>query len=793
MKRIWVAVLIFNVILCFNGLAVSVPEFASPVSLGSPIESTQVIHAAFGKLNGDDVMYTSVSGAPAVFNAYNLDKNELIASYELEGTKNVWYHVMNTDGCVYVSSGGNLFRYNPAADVMTNLGKISDDANDSFVATNDEKGNIYIGTTKYARIIKYDISEGRFTDMGSVVEGATYVRSINYIDGYLYCGVKGDSVVALYRVKADNPEKKEEIPLPVNLDYDAETVESATWVYTGTAVDDKLVLYVCTAKKYILLIYDTATESFMKTGFSGSFKGLYASPSKNGKSYFISGGYLYSIDVASGKVTKLNFYVGSDTLHGVGWVDFNNNGGLSGEFLAGVNINNGQPVYYDVEKLKRYETPVKVNLKYAGFTLQSMECGDRANGDNGLYIGSYAGNQSTRYDFDTGKTVTFPTAQIEGMTFLDGSQYFGTYTKANLYKYTFGKDSEPVHLGRIGTDQDRPFAMTAGDGKVYSGTVPDYGILGGVISEYDTKTKELKVHGKIIENQSIIGLVYKDGLLYGSTSVWGGLSASVKAEAAVIFVYDPVAEQLVSSFTPAVNGCEKPLWIGGLAFDKNGTLWAASGNSIFSVDTENMCVKDEINFLDYTYSTTTHQWRPLYFRFDKEGRMYININSIQVVDVDTLEHVSLLSKLRYKIHMYDIDQYGNIYYALTDTLMKLPVKLSSDSLFIGKKPFGTERESKSGELLKAADGGIILKPSVKYAAVIGTVPAFAGKSISEFGIIRNGIKYKANTGLSDNMFAMVFAGASKQSEVQTYAVYSDSEGSVTVTSEKTTLSQEAVK
>lgn len=790
MKKKIFAVMLAVSTICCNAFAGGFPEFGKAVEIGSPVKSTQVIHAAFGKLNGDDIMYTSVSGAPAILNVYNLDKNKLISSHSLTGTKNIWYHNINTDGKVYICSAGNLFSYSPADGVFENLGKLPGDTGDSFVNTHDEYGNIYIATTKHAQIIKYDIRSKTFTDMGSVVEGATYVRSINYIDGYLYCGVKGDSLVGLYKVKADNPQIKERIPLPLDGDYTSEVVNSATWVYTGTVIGKKLALYVHTPKIYILLLYDTESDRFLKTGFKSSFKGLYVSPERNGKSYFLSGAYLYSLDLATGKAQKLNLYTGTDTFHGVGWVDFNGENGLYGEFLAVVNTNSGQTVYYDVDKLRRYESPVEITLQYAGFTLQSIERGDRENGDNSIYIGSYAGNQSARYDLDTGIITNFPSAQIEGMTCLDGVQYLGTYTKANIYSYEHGKDTAPVHLGRIGLDQDRPFAMTAGDGKVYAGTVPDYGLSGGVIAEYDTVSGKLESHGKIIENQSIIGLVYKDGLLYGSTTVWGGLGASVKAEKAVIFIYDPINKKLLKSFTPTINGCDKPLWIGGLAFDKNGKLWAASGNSVFIVNTEKMCVEKEINFLDYTYSTTNHQWRPLYIRFDSKGRLYVNINSIQVVDVDTFEHISLLKNLRYKIHMYELDQYGNIYYALSDKLNKLPAVIPSKELFIGKKPEGISGESNGAEFVKTYGSGYILKPGVKYTAVAGTVPAFEGKALTEYGIMCNGKKYKSGAPLSDNRFIILFSGAKKDYPLYTYAVYTDATGSKTVLSDSAVIIRE---
>ena len=191
----------------------------------------------------------------------------------------------------------------------------------------------------------------------------------------------------------------------------------------------------------------------------------------------------------------------------------------------------------------------------------------------------------------------------------------------------------------------------------------------------------------------------------------------------------------------------------------------------------------EINFNDYTYSTTTHQWRPLYIRFDKKGRLYVNITSIQVVDVDTYEHISLLKKLKYKIHMYELDEYGNIYYAVADKLHKLPALLSLDELHIGRKPEGVIKESTVPEFVKTNGGGYILKPQKTYMAVIGTVPEFEGKTLTEFGIMRNGIKYKSESELVNNRFVILLAGAGNEYPVSVYGVYTDETGSKVVVSD----------
>ena len=639
------------------------------------IPSTSLAHAEFGKISGSDVMYTTINGTPSVFNVYDITNASLISSHTMENAKSVWSHFINpVNDNVYIIGSGNLYEYDPSSDTMTDLGDFSSTEGASFTGTCDESGNIYIGTTTNGKIIKYDINDKKFYDKGSVIQDAVYVRSLNYHNGYLYAGIKGEGFVKFYKVNVNDFSLREEIPLPVSGDYSQEIMNSVNWIYSGTVIGDKIALYVHTKTKYILLVYDTVSGEFVQTGYSGGFKGLYTSPLKDNKSYFFGDGKIKYIDVETGRVYGLDISCESDAVYGAGWIEKDGK-----EMLTVVNSKNGNLIYYDLDTSERYEDINSVDLVTTFYVIQSLEAGDFENGDDGIYLGSYAGQSSLRYDVTEGTKLVFPTSQIEGMTYYNGIQYMGMYTKAGLYKFDHTKslaDNNPEYIGRIGTNQDRPFALCAGDNKIYAGTVPDYGYLGGEIGIYDISSDTLTSSGVIVENQSIMSLAYKDGFVYGSTTVWGGLSAAPDSNAvAKIFKYDPQTKNVVWSVTPELNSIDNPLWIGSVAFDKYGKLWAVSGNTLFSFDIENKKVTDEIKFNDYTFSTTTHQWRPHYIRFDKNGNLYTNINSIQIVNVsDVSDRISLNQHIGQKVSLFTLDDNGNIYYALSDKMYKLELK-----------------------------------------------------------------------------------------------------------------------
>lgn len=674
---LFISVCLLSGILCLPSSAATIDEskYLPAVYLNSPIPSHQVISAAFGVVNGKDYMYTSASGSPGIFNVYNLDDQKLEATYETPGAKNLWNHIVDSEGIVYMASDGLFFRYNPYTKEFKKYGVMVEGEKATFVTTIDENDNIYIGTFPNAKIIKYDKKTDSFEDWGQLVPGATYVRSISYYDGYLYCGVQGDNLVGFYRVDTKNPSKKVKYDIPENPGY--YEVKDIEWVYTSTVIGDKIALYTKSHSLSPLLVFDTKNEKFLDTGFKQTFTGLYTSPVRNGKSYFTSRNKLMAIDVATGKVEDLDFDLGvSTTTHAIGWVTLENNPDFPGESLVTVDTSTGCPVFYNVQS-KKILRQKDIDLKGGYFSIQSLENGDYQNGDNALYIGAYAGDTATRYDLDTKEYRTMGLGQPEGMLGYEGKQYFGIYTRAQLYRYDHTlplSGTNPSRLGIIGENQDRPFAMTSGEGKIFAGTIPVYGILGGALGIYDVATGEMEAVNNLIDKQGIMSIAYRDGKIYGSTTIWGGLGATPVAEQAKIFVYDLAAKQLTKEFTPKISGVNKPSWIGSVAFDKNGKLWAITGNTLFSVDPETEAVNNVLKFDDYTYSTTSHTWRPLYIRFDEDGLLYAGIKGIKVVNTETMEYYDLTDKLGYETYLWTIASDGNIYFSKSGQLWMLPIR-----------------------------------------------------------------------------------------------------------------------
>lgn len=626
------------------------------VYASKPVASEHTLNAAFKNHNGRNYICTTVSGSPAILNIYDLDCGRAEKSFELPGSLNSWNHLIGEDGRLYVMTYARLYRYDFSTGEFKSFGCVCEGEGECFAVTGDGKGNIYFGSCPGGKIIRFGIYDESFTDLGQVAPGVSYVRSIAYHNGYIYCGVKGDSVLAFYKIDAENPSFKQEIPVPLDEEY---YPGGLRWLYTFSVAGDKIIIHTKADGICPLLVYDIVKERFVDTGYKGDFPGLFSSPEKNGKSYFINEGRLMEIELKSGRVSEADFPE-IDCCKTMS-VDFIKDGASGKEVMAVMDNVTCSVVLIDLED-KSWKK-LKLNPEKGRYYIQSVEAGDYENGDNGIYIGAYCGDRSVRYDVVTGEETEIVLGQPEGMTSYNGIQYMGVYPGNMLYSYDCKKPlEEPVLIGKMATVQDRPFAMCSGDGCIFMGTVPDYGIRGGDIVVYNTVTGENLVINEPVKEQSIIGICYRDGIIYGSTSVWGGLGSNPDDKPACVFRYSLLEGKMLNCFVPEIPGIENPTWIGEIELDEEGRVWAVTGNTLFEIDFSGEKVLSHITFAEYTYSRTSHRWRPTYIRFGKSGILYTNINGIRAVNKETLEHKKLTEED--EVFLFALDRDERIYYAV---------------------------------------------------------------------------------------------------------------------------------
>lgn len=647
----------------------------------SPVQSCQPLDCAVDVINGDDYLYTTSSGIPAVFIVYNIDDRKVVASHKLTGlttwnTNACWKHIIDSNHNVYLLCDITLFKYDPFQDTMTNLGAVWPGETRSFVIDKDENDNIYIGTYPGGKIIKYDPVQNEYSDLGTVEPGSKYVRSLVYHNGYLYAGVKGDGLTGkFYKINADNPSEKVYYPLPDNtvVDPDYYRPDEIGWLYSMTSAGDYIIIWTYTADgaRCPMLVFDTQNDRFLTDiGFSpaDSFNGLYSSPVLDNKSYFFSGGKAKYFDLTTARVVDTGWATSwitiSTVFAGWGWVTLENNPDYPNHTLVTIDKKAGNLIFYNMETQNNM---IWYDCKLPGgdIAIQSLE-----NGPGGdVYIGAYMASNGAKYNPVTGETMTYPMGQPEGMVEYNGKQYFGVYPGAKLRVFDPllpVSGTNPIFLGKVGEQQDRPFAMAAADDKIFMGTFPDYGLLGGALAIYDLETKQMKTIRNIVQDQSVMSITYKDGFIYGTTAIYGGLGSVPVDQPAKIFIYDVENDRKVKEFVPNIKENFKPYYLGGIAFDKNGKLWVATGYTIFSVDPETEVVSDVLSTGEFNYSLTQGTYRPKYLRFDDLGLMYVNLNGMKIINPENMKYVDVTPV---STNLYTIGEDNNLYYADGSKLM----------------------------------------------------------------------------------------------------------------------------
>jgi hypothetical protein len=404
-------------------------------------------------------------------------------------------------------------------------------------------------------------------------------------------------------------------------------------------------------------------------------KGIRLSHGKPGsnKAYFAQNSRLMELDLTTLDAADTGIAYGT-FLRNTSWIEFPGDPDLPGASLATVTFGGG--VAYlnpETKAAKVIEYPVQGNP----IPIQTLENGP----DGKLYMSGYPGGRGASYSVETGETVSFGLGQAEGMGYLGDKLYMGIYPGAKIYELDTSKPLEanvnPRHIFDV-PHQDRPFKIISGEGKVFIGTIPDYGVLGGSLTVYDPESGQPPaVYEDVVHHQSIVGLAVREGKLFGSTTVAGGLGIDPTEPAAKLFVWDIATGVKLKEWVPSIPGFSAaPKMISGLSLGPDGLLWAAAGGTIFAVDPDTQeIVKSKVI---YPEISDYGRWRPVQLRFGADGYMYTTLaGRMTVIDPANLDSVTLDSA-----ELMTLGEDGHIYYADSTSLRKIEVSESTGELSV---------------------------------------------------------------------------------------------------------------
>ncbi|OCA85874.1 hypothetical protein A8F94_13525 [Bacillus sp. FJAT-27225] len=664
-----------------------------PFEFGKPINHGPAALAAKsqGVAIGDGELYYATNGSPATFYAADAETGKKIFSQDLPGSDVVWAMVIGTDGNVYFAGthNGILYRYVVKEQRLEQLGKNPSD-NWVWQLEASKDGKIYGATYPNAKVFEYDISSSQFKDLGTFYEGQQYARGLGITDDSLYVGIG----TTAYLMKMDlNTGERTEINTSIT---GLSTSISNIWEYGNT-------IFVAYGTSLVTIDKTTGEEmNKMDWQDEHTFDGLISPPSPYDENiiYYINKNtqQLWTYDMRTHEQAKVEptVQLPPTPAKAIRWIKDEN----GKDVLAILHHQIEYSLYDPTTNTVKVSYP-EVNMQ--GLLMQSLEIGE----DQKIYMGGYQGSFGI---FDTAIDEYIlherDPHQIEGIGFLNGDVYLGTYGGARIYKYDPDqpfqysggiKGDNPEMVYDIEDDQSRPFTFTSGDNKLFVGTISDYGRLGGALTIYDQDTGKWNTIRHIIENQSIIGLAYLDGTVFGGSTISGGLGITPTEPKAKMFEYD-VETGTHEVFDLHVEGLDKPEMIGELSVGPDGNLWGvawgldkagANNTVVFAMNPDNR---------EIVKSTQIHkgvhrgsQWRPFFIRWDKQGYLYTTAGrKLTVIDPETMKSKVLVPG---SVNLMDVDSEGNIYYSADENLYQLPVPLEKGTLSVENESMlqGTEQ------------------------------------------------------------------------------------------------------
>ncbi|WP_127581572.1 Vgb family protein [Paenibacillus koleovorans] len=509
----------------------------SLMNVGTQITSTAIHSATFGKDGSNkDAIYAVVDGAAgtdARLASINIDTLSA-TTYALPGAAGGWGIAKATDGKIYAGTynGGKLFQYTPGASSVVDLGQAGGQPFLWSLAPGPS-GSVYIGSFPNSKLMKYTPGSG-YTQLGSspLVSAEQYVRSVAYdpASNMVYAGIGAHAHLIKYNPATGTSSNV----LPAGY-------ASESFVYNLDIEGGKLFARVLPSYKTI--VFDIAGGVVtQETEIDKVSSGLVSSV-HNGVVYFTKDNVLHTYHIANKTYTSLG--VPFPNAQDFGLIQLTDQTNYPGYTLVGIENSMGKLMVakYNLQN-GTVTTQYVTGITETPNILQSLIKGP----DNKIYTSGFLTGGTGMYTSMRSDQITIErgVGQTEAMATLNGKIYYGVYPEAYLYEHDpsqpWSIGTNPVKLFDLKSNkQDRPGSMVTAEGKLFIGSVPSYGELGGALTIYDPSTGVHTVKRNIVNNQSIIALTYQGGYVYGGTSISGGLGIAPTETSAKLLKYNIAA------------------------------------------------------------------------------------------------------------------------------------------------------------------------------------------------------------------------------------------------------------
>jgi streptogramin lyase len=505
-----------------------------------------------------------------------------------------WGIIKGHDGNLYMGTYGDgmLLCFDPRAEKWIGIPQPPDTfRKKEFVITDVAQaadGRIYYGTCPGAHLLRYDPHAGTVTDLGKAVTDDKYLRWLSVTPrGTVLCGIGPRHG----RIVTYDPEAKLFKTMTPERDQ-------MPGVFSKPLVSGHYIIEGQHRPGGKVIVYDSVTFRLLhvyrvplRNNGSGN-QSIFTLVDSNHVLYQDDDLKLMSLNLANGRRTIL--FRSPGTAANNRWY-FDNRGNLLGLLVQSY-------VYVDRRKGTVIHRPIP--LSYPGQAVKWL-----ISTPAGFVYGGPSLGQ-TFFSFDTNHDVLTSYDQVNDRT---GEIYYGIPYGRKLYTISYAEaglsvfdpqkpwnageiaSSNPRTITYISDDQYRPEGgIHLGPGnRMYIGTQPDYGLVGGALSVFDPATEKLEVYRNIIPNEEISAIGTDGQYVYCGADGEGGAGSLPIADQVHFFVWDPQLRKIV--FDHAFPGG------GGI-----GSIAAVHGHAYFVRNDELM----DYNSAEHTLKSVYHFERP---------------------------------------------------------------------------------------------------------------------------------------------------------------------------------------
>ena len=448
---------------------------------------------------------------------------------------------------LYLTIGRNLFSWTPASPKQVRwIGEVPG-TTALYDLTLDSAGNVWGGTYPNGVTFTYSPATRKIRTNSRFAADTDYVRHLAIgPDDTVWVGT-GSLNPRLFSFPAAHPGRRTEIQLPTAMPHG--------FISTLDVIGDRVVVFVSDLKAELLL--DPATKKW-----TGALDRVWASRRSSlelkdrGRIYSITKGSLYATDTSTWQDTKLGPVGTSAPLALIA---------TATQVLVASQIPTGLRLEYFDLASGSVGSVRTVSLTPGEFKIQSL----MGHSDGKIYVGGYMGHGVAAVNPDTGARWHSPydehvVNQVEGMIEFNGQRsYIGSYGYADIISMNSPKKNRPdgyVRLDRLSSKyhQSRPFGWAVNSRNVFFGTVPDYGLAGGVLGMIDPRTNKIAwvLDGRgtgFVKAHSIIGLTADEHYVYGTSSVRNGYGLPDTKGPAKVFKLEIATKRKIWEYTPVAT------------------------------------------------------------------------------------------------------------------------------------------------------------------------------------------------------------------------------------------------